>query len=512
MQDEHYSKSRVAKNTIILYFRMIVTIIIGLYTSRILLRALGFSDYGIIEVVGGLVTMIAFFQVGLSGAAQRFLSFDLGKGDIQNIKNTFCTLVITHNIIAILGLVFLESIGLWFLNSKLNIPADRLYYANWVFQCSLINFAVSLITVPYNAAIIAHEHMGAFAYITIAETIYKFVLAASLIYSPIDKLILYSVLTALGQVVICYIYRSYCKKNFAECTYTFHFDRKLTKEMLSFAGWGFVGNMGFSTKDQLSNILLNLFFDTTVNAARGIASRVSGIINSFAQNFTTALNPQIAKLYAAGEYEKSRDLVYAASRYAFFLLSIIAVPFMTNEHYILILWLGDIPPYTDSFVFIILTVALIYSMAHSTATAIMTTGKVRALQLGLALILLSEIPIAYVLLKYFHCNPWQAMIPSVITTMITVLYRYYLITKYVPIYSFKHFITHTVLPCLTIYAISLGLSIYVRSLFPDGFFYFLLTTFFSIVIVSLIICFIGLTSKERKNLLIKAKQFFKNKR
>lgn len=505
MQDEHYSKSRVAKNTIILYLRMIITVIVSLFTSRILLKALGFSDFGIIEVVGGLVTMISFLQVGMSGASQRFLSVGLGIGDIKELKNTFCTTVLTHRIIAIIGVFILEIVGLWFLNYKLNIPPDRLYYANWVFQCSIIIFAVSIATVPYNAAIIAHERMGVFAYITISEVIFKFILAISLYYATMDKLILYSVLSVLGTIFICSIYWRYCKKNFEECTYSFNFDKKLTKEMISFAGWGFVGNMGFSTKDQLSNILLNLFFDTTVNAARGIATRVSSIINSFAQNFTTALNPQIAKLYAAGEYEKSRDLVYAASRYAFFLLLILAVPFLTNEHYILVLWLGDIPSYTDSFVFIILTVALIYSMAHSTATAILTTGKVRSLQLGLALILLTEIPIAYVILK-LGCNPWQAMIPSIITTMITVLYRYYLITRYVSIYSFKHFLIHTVFRCLIIYILSLGLSLFVRSHFSQGFFNFILTTLFSGVIVLLLIWIIGLNPEEKRMIYYKLQQ------
>ncbi len=506
--EEHYSKSRVAKNTIILYLRMIISVVIGLFTSRILLRALGFSDYGIIEVVGGLVTMIAFLQVGMAGAAQRFLSVGIGKGDVNNLKNTFCSLVIAHNVIAILGVLLLETLGLWFLNYKLNIPPDRLYYANWVFQSSIITFLFYIATVPFNAAIIAHEHMGVFAYITLSEVFFRFILAFSLYYSPIDKLILYSILTVLGTVIYSSVYWIYCKKKFKECSYTFHFDRRLTKEILSFAGWGFVGSLGFATKDQLSNVLLNLFFDTTVNAARGIASRVSSIINSFAQNFSTALNPQIAKLYAAGEYEKSRDLVYAASRYAFFLLLVLAIPFLTNEHYILVLWLGDIPPYTDSFVFIILTVSLIYSMAHSTATAIMTTGKVRSLQIGLALILLSEIPIAYVILK-LGCNPWHAMVPSIITTMITVLYRFYLITRYVPIYSFKYYIFHTLIPCFCIYALSLGGSIYVRRLFSVGFLSFIITTFFSVIIVTSLICTIGLSTSERVLLFRKVKQYFK---
>lgn len=510
MQDVKYSKGRVAKNTIFLYLRMIVTIVIGLFTSRILLKALGFSDYGIINVVGGLVTMISFLRVGMSGAAQRFLSVEMGKGNLDSLKNTFCTTVLTHLGITFIGVVVMEFLGLWFLNYKLNIPHERLYYANWVFQSCIITLAVSILTVPYNAAIIAHERMGAFAYITIGETIFRFVVAFSLYYSPIDKLILYSILIALGHIIISLIYYGYSKKNFVECTYTYRFDKKLAKEMFYFAGWGFVGNMGFSTKDQLSNVLLNLFFDTTVNAGRGIAARVSGIINSFAQNFTTALNPQIAKLYAAGEYEKSRNLVYAGSRYAFFLLLILAVPFLTNEHYILMLWLGDVPPYTDSFIFIILSAALIYSMAHSTATAIMTTGKVRSLQLGLALIMLSEIPITYILLR-FGCNPWQAMIPSLFTTMVAILYRFYLITRYVPIYSVKHFIIHTIFRCLTIYAICLAISLYVRSLLPEGFGYFMITSFFSLLVVFVVVYLVGLYPPERNIVFQKVKQTLKIK-
>ena len=508
MQDVHYSKTRVAKNTIILYLRMIVTIVLGLFTSRILLKALGFSDYGIINVVGGLVTMISFLRVGMSGAAQRFLSVEMGKGTLDSLKNTFCTTVYIHVLIAIIGVFALESVGVWFLNYKLNIPPERLYYANWVFQSTIISFAFTILSVPYNAAIIAHEHMKVFAYVTVGETVYRFILAFSLYYSPIDKLIMYSILSVIGSIGVQSLYWIYCKKHFEECTYKFRFDKSLAKEMFAFAGWGFVGNMGFSSKDQLSNILLNLFFDTTVNAGRGIAAKVSGIINSFAQNFTTALNPQIAKLYASGEQEKSRDLVYAGSRYAFSLLLIVAVPFLTNEHYLLMLWLGDIPPYADSFVFIILTSSLIYSMAHSTATAIMTTGKVRALQLGLALILLSEIPIAYIMLKA-GCNPWQAMLPSIFTTFVTILYRFYLITKYVPIYSFKHFIVNTVLRCLAIYVVTLALSLYIRTLFPEGFWYFVITTIISLLIVLAFIYAFGLTSTERRMAVKKVKQVLK---
>lgn len=495
MIKEKSNNKTIAKNTILLYLRMMVLMIVSLFTSRVVLNSLGFVDYGIYNVVGGVVAMLQFLNVGMSGASQRFITFDLGKGNLANLKNTFCTSVITHYSIALIVVVAMESVGIWFLNCRLNIPPERLFAANWVFQCSILTFALSVMAVPYNACIIAHERMGAFAYISILETVSKLGIAFAILYSTIDKLIVYATLIALVQFSIRLIYVVYCKKNFEECTFKYHFDKPLFKQMFAFAGWGCLGNMGFSTKDQLSNILLNLFFGTTVNAARGIATQISGVISSFASNFTMAMNPQVTKLYAAGELEKSRKLVYAGSKYAFFLLSIIVVPFLTNEHYIMVLWLGKIPEYTDVFVFIILANALIYSMAHTTANAIQTTGHVKWLQIGLATILLLEIPIAYVILK-FGGNPYQAMIPSVFTTLLSVVFRMWLLVRLVDGYSMKVHLFNIV-RCIFVFIVSVSLSIYIRTLLPENLFSFAFTTIVSFILIVCMIYLLGLNTEER---------------
>ena len=499
------NKKRIAKNTLLLYLRMIVILLVNLYTSRIVLNSLGFSDYGIYNVVGGVVTMLQFLNVGMSGASQRFIAYEIGRNDITSLKKTFCTSIITHYVIAITAVIIMESIGVWFLNCKLNIPSNRLFAANCVFQCSIVTFVFSVISVPYNACIIAYEKMGAFAYISIFEALSKLLIAYAIVMSSYDKLILYAILIMLVQAVIRFVYVLYCKRHFEACSYKFHFDKKQFKEMFSFAGWGCIGNMGFSTKDQLSNILLNLFFGTSLNAARGIAGQISGIVSSFATNFTMAMNPQITKLYAAGEIEKSRDLTYDGSKYAFLLLAVIAIPFLTNEHYLLTLWLGDIPPYADAFVFIILIGAMIYSMAHTTATAILATGNIKKLQIGLAIILLSEVPLTYI---FFKCgsNPWQGMLPSIFTIFISVLFRFYLITKYVPIYSFCYFIKNTVFRCFCVFLICIVISYYIRTLFPQGFRYFVLTSGFAFIITVFFSFLIGLTRMEKKTIVRKIKQ------
>lgn len=476
---------------------MILLLAINLYTSRIVLKILGFDDYGIYNVVGGVVSMLAFLNIGMAGASQRFISFDLGKGNLKALKNTFCTTVLTHAAIALIVILIMETIGLWFLNYKLNIPHDRMFAANWVFQCSLLTFALSVTSVPYNSCIIAHEKMGAFAYISIFEALAKLAILFALYVIPLDKLILYSSLMAVTQAVVRLVYIIYCKHQFEECTFHYSFDKMLFKKMFAFAGWGCIGNMGFSTKDQGSNILLNLFFGTTVNAARGLAGQINGVINSFASNFTMAMNPQIIKLYAAGDYEKSRDLAFAGSKYAFFLLTMIAIPFLINEHYLLRLWLVDVPPYTDVFVLIIVLCSLIYSLTHTISTAISATGNVKWFQILLALILLSELPISYIILK-LGGNPYQAMLPSLLTTFGTVIMRICLINKLLPnYYSIKLYFKNIVLRCFLVFLVGAVSSWYIRTLFNDTFLTFLITCVVSEAIVITAIYCIGLAQHEK---------------
>ena len=301
------SNKRIAKNTLLLYFRMVLIIIVGLYTSRVVLNTLGVSDYGIYNVVGGIVSMLAFLNSAMVAASQRFISFELGTDDSERLKKVFCTSVSIHIVLALIIFLIAETLGLWFVNTHLNIPAERMGAANWVYQCSILTLMLTVVSVPYNSCIVAHEHMKAFAYVSILEAVLKLLVVYLLLVGAVDKLVLYAILVAAVAFVIRIIYGIYCKRHFEECTYRFVLDRKLFKEMFAFAGWSIIGNLGFSMKDQGSNIILNLFFGTAVNAARGIAMQVNGIISNFSNNFTMALNPQITKQYAAGGTKASME-------------------------------------------------------------------------------------------------------------------------------------------------------------------------------------------------------------
>ena len=311
MTNASESNKRIAKNTLLLYFRMLLIIIVGLYTSRVVLNTLGVSDYGIYNVVGGIVAMLAFLNSAMVAASQRFISFELGTGNIERLKKVFCTSVSIHIVLA--GIIFLiaETIGLWFVNTHLNISIERMEAANWVYQCSILTLLLTVVSVPYNSCIVAHEHMKAFAYVSIVEAVLKLLIVYLLLLGNFDKLILYSILVVAVALIIRIIYGIYCKQHFEECTYRFVFDKQLFKEMFAFAGWSVIGNLGFSFKDQGSNIILNLFFGTTVNAARGIALQVNGIISNFSNNFTRSLTPQNTTKYSVGDVVSSVKFVFA---------------------------------------------------------------------------------------------------------------------------------------------------------------------------------------------------------
>lgn len=486
----------IAKNTLMLYARMLISMFVGLYTSRVVLNALGFTDYGIYNLVGGIVSMLSFLNVGLTGASQRFISYQMGKGDLSSMKKVFCTAVITHNALAIIALLLLEIIGLLLINYKLVIASDRLIAANWVFQCSLITMFVSIISVPYSSCVVAHEKMGRFAYISILETFLKLGVAFAIMVSPIDKLVLYASLILLIQITVRLFYTIYCKRSFEECSFVYQFDRKMFKKMFSFAGWGCIGNMGWGLKDQLSNIILNLFFGTTVNAARGIAAQVNGMISSFASNFTMAMNPQITKLYAAGDVKRSITLTLAGSRYAFYLLTIITIPFLINEHYILQMWLGNIPEYTDYFVAIILISSCVYSMSHTVSTAIQATGYVKWFQILLAITLLLEVPIAYIILKLGGL-PYMAVIPSIFTCFLSLIVRILILHHYVPEYKILDYLCGTVFNGILIFSLAYIASYFMRMFFEETFVNLCFTSLISAIFVVLLVYSIGFSSYER---------------
>ena len=488
---------------------MLLTLVVGLYASRVVLNVLGVSDFGVYNVVGGVVNMLAFLNVGMMGATQRFISFELGKKEDGRLNVVFSTAVMTHILISLIVFLLSEGIGLWILNYHLNIPVDRLYAANWVLQCSILTFIVSVLTVPYNSCIIAHEHMNVYAYISVAEALLKLGIVFCLIFVTFDHLVLYAVLVMFVQLIISFVYLVYSKKHFKECHFQYIYDKKLLKDIFSFAGWGMIGNTGFTLKDQGSNIILNLFFGTAVNAARGIATQVNNIILGFASNFSMAMNPQITKLYASGNIEESLKLIYSGSRLTFFLMSIIVVPFLINSDYVLKLWLGIVPEYTNEFVYIILIGSLIYSLAHTVASGIHATGNVKWLQISLASILLLELPIAYVILL-FGGSPIQALLPSLLTIPLTLLARIIILKKYIPVCSLKDYLIGCVARCISIFIICFSISYYMSTFFANNSIWtVLLTSLFSVLINCTLIMILGINAIERNFIVSKIRSRIK---
>lgn len=318
MLEDSQKNKRIAKNTLLLYVRMLFSMLISLYTSRVILQTLGVKDYGIYNVVGGVVTMFSILSGSLSAAISRFITYELGKGDTKKLSTIFSSVVNIQIGLSLIIVLLAETIGLWFLNVKMNIPADRMYASNWVYQLSILTFVLGLISVPYSAVIVAYERMSTFAYIGIFETTAKLVVVYMLLLFTCDKLILFATLMAMIALIIRFIYGVYCKRHFEECNYKFVYDNTLFKKMFSFAGWNFLGAGSALLMSQGVNILMNMFFGVTLNVARGIANQVDNAVQQFVNNFTTAINPQITKSYATDNLSYMHQLVSVGSKYSFF--------------------------------------------------------------------------------------------------------------------------------------------------------------------------------------------------
>lgn len=396
---EQQNNKRIAKNTLLLYFRMLITMAVGLYTSRVILQNLGVDDFGIYNVVGGVVAMFSILSGSLSAAISRFITFELGKNDSEKLKRVFSSAVTIQFFLALIVIVVAETVGLWFLNNKMLIPESRLYAANWVFQMSIITFGVNLISVPYNAAIVAHERMSAFAYISIIEAFGKLSIAWAIAISSFDRLIFYSILMCCMALSIGFIYGLYCKRHFGECSYRFIFDKVLLKQMFGFAGWNFIGASSAVLRDHGGSVVLNLFFGPSVNAARGIAVQVQHAVSQFQMNFMTAMNPQITKSYANGNHGYMMSLIYQGARLSFFMLLFLSLPILLNTEFILSLWLKTVPEHSIRFVQLILVFVMSESISAPLVTAMLATGKIRNYQIVVGGLQMMNLPVAYVLLK-----------------------------------------------------------------------------------------------------------------
>ena len=391
---------RIAQNTIALYIRMFITILVGLYTSRIILEVLGATDYGIYNVVCGLVTIFYYINTSLASGTQRFLNIAIGIGDTVKVKQIFSTAFFLHLILSVLIIILIETIGLWLLSNKLVIPANKMQDAFWIFQFSVVVCALQITQVPYSACIIAHERMRIYAYLSIWDALSKLGIASILYFANSKRLILYGFFLMIQQIVTMLIYRIYCIRNFQESHISKKFDKKEAKKMIVFSSWNIMGCMAVALNGQGINILLNMFFGPVINAARAISMQIYNITFQFASNFQIAVNPQIVKLYARKDYLEMYNLISNNVKYATFLLLIMIVPIITEIDFILHVWLGDdIPEYTAVFSRIILFQCLIATLSRPLVTAIHAIGRMKTYSLVSGSVLLLILPTAYLLLK-----------------------------------------------------------------------------------------------------------------
>lgn len=416
------NNQRIAKNTIFLYLRMFILLAVQLYTSRKVLEVLGVEDFGIYSVVGGVVAMFSFLNNAMTSSSQRYITYELGKGSFKRLREVFVTSINTHILISVVVALLCETIGLWFMYNKMVIPAERFEAAMWVFQLSILTTVIAIMSYPYNAVIVAHEKMSAFAYISIIEGFLKLSIVYLLAVGGIDKLILYAILLALVQLFIRFCYSVYCSKHFEETHYFFFNDRALQKEMLAFAGWNLWGNLSAVLSTNGQNLILNVFFGPIVNAARGIATQVQGAMAMFYSNMQMAINPQITKSYAVGDIQNMHSLVKRSSKFTYLLLLIISLPVFIETEFILGLWLTEVPDYTVIFLRILIINMMIDATSGSLAISAAATGNVRKYQSIVGGILLMSLPLTYVAFR-FGCNPESAFYVNIIVCVIAYLAR-----------------------------------------------------------------------------------------
>lgn len=482
---------RIAKNTLMLYFRQILIMLVSLYTVRVVLNVLGAEDYGIYNVVAGVVTMFGFLSNSMATASQRYFSFDLGKGDTEHLKTTFSVTFQIYLLLIVIVLVVAETLGLWFVNHKLVIPAERLISANIVYQAALFSFSMTLITTPYMASIIAHEKMTVYAYVSIVEVVLKLLIVFLLKILAFDKLGLYGILLAFVSFVVTGIYRFYCLKHFSECRIKFITEKKLFKEITAYSGWNLFGASVGVVKNQITNIFLNLYFGPVVNAARSIASQVNAAVTSFSNNFSTAVRPQIIKSYAADKKDEMLSIMFTASRFTFFLMFLLACPICFNLEPLLGLWLKTVPDYTVLFTRLILIDVMIESISYPLGTGIQATGKIKWYQIIVGSIYLLNLPISLIFLKFGY-PPEIVFYISICITFIALVSRLFFM-KYIIQFKFLSNIFLSNLFRILLVTVVVVTLLFFFSKFQ---FHFIIKLVISYCIEAIVLLFIGLRKNE----------------
>lgn len=493
------NNKRLAKNTMLLYVRMLFIMAISLFTSRIVLKALGVEDFGTYNVVGGFIAMFTALSGSFSSAITRFITFELGKKESTKLNIVFCTGVNIQLAMSAIIFFISEIAGIWFLNYHMNIPDERMIAANWVLQCSIGAFILNLISVPYNAEIIAHEEMGAFATISIADIIMKLVIAYLLMIFPYDCLITYAVLFFIVSLITRIAYGVYCKIRFEECNYHFILDKELFKEMGKFAGWNFLGSSAFMLNTQGINILMNMYFGVAVNAARGLAVQVDNAIRSFSNSFMTAINPQITKSYSAGQREEMNRLVCQGTKFSSFLFLYLAVPIILEAPFILETWLKTVPDHTIAFVQLVVIGSFMDSvMGNAYWTAIMATGSIKKYQITVALVGVMVFPLSWLLFMLGYGPEATYVVYIIVYSIVLCVRLYYMKTQLKMPYSyFLKYILIRIAPCIALaFILPLPFHYYMN----QGWTRLITMVISSALFTTIIIATIGLSKIEREKI------------
>lgn len=495
MSDNTEANKRIAKNTILLYIRMGVMMIISFFTARITLEALGVVDYGINNVVGGLVAMFSIISGSLSASVSRFMTFGLGKGDAKELNIIFSTSINIHIILAVIIVIAIETIGIWFLNNKMVIPTERLYAAHWILQSSTFMFAIGLLSVPYNATIVAHEKMGVYAYFTLFDAISKLAVIFAIKYYGGDKLILLAIISLIPSLIKQFYFWQYSKRNFKECTYHAIWNKRVFKEMFGFAGWNFIGASSAQMKNQGVNIVINMFTNPAVNAARGIAMQVNSIIGEFAGNFMYAISPQITKEFAANNFNRMHKLIFNGTRFTYYLFLLLSVPIFFEVETILYIWLGQVPEHTVLFTRLIIVLSLAEIISNTLITAQLATGKIRNYQIVVGGTQMLNLPISYIFLRlgYF---PEITVVIAIIISQICFYERLLFLRKMVNLPSLRYF-KEVYLKLILVTALSAIVPAIVYGAIENPTIRFFATCATSLGATILVIYTVGLKKEER---------------
>lgn len=497
------NNKRIAKNTLLLYLRMFYSLLISLFTARVLLHALGFTDYGLYNVVGSVTTMFVFLRSAMGNATNRYIAFGVGKGDLEELKKAFSTCLIVHTIIAILIVLLCEVVGLWLFYNKMEIPPDRMSACFWVLQLSIATCAIGVICVPYDADIIAHEKMGAFAFISILNSTLNLGVVYAVKYCPLDKLVFYAFLVFAIQVLNRIIYNVYCNKHFPESNFARFVDKSQIKEMFKFAFWNLFGNMAAIACTPILNVFLNMFFGPVVNAARAIAVNVQSTVSGFISNFQLAVIPQITKSYAAGELRRMQKLIITSSKFSYFLFFFAALPLTIEARQVLTLWLGDIPDHTISFMQLTMLTMLITSWIQPLHTANLATGKIQKFQTLRGVVMLLMLPISYVALKA-GAIPEIVFVVQLLVTFAAQIVMLFIIRPLIQL-SIREYVMEVFVRTGIVSVLATIPSYLTYKFLPENFWTLLVVCAVSVVVTAVFTYIIGLNKSEKEMVLSHAR-------